>query len=147
MNQLTSAIKQLEARVGKIISRSEVYDTAARDLPDAPDFLNQVIQIQTTFNPYALLYQTISIEIAMGRQFEANDQSRCIDIDILYYNDQVIRTPFLTLPHPRITERRFVLEPLTEIAPDLKHPLALLTHKELLSQCDDYLKVEKLVIE
>jgi len=114
-------------RMGKI---SSIYDTEPVGNLEQPRFLNLVCQAYTRLEPAALLALTKGIENKLGRIGKSN-APRPIDIDILLYDEQVIETPELTIPHPRMTERAFVLIPLAEVAPDLVHPVSGKTIKEL----------------
>ncbi len=141
---LSQAIAGIESRIGEIDQRSSLYNTASWGIPEIPDFLNQVLKVNTSLNPYALLYQCISIEIALGRQSRIMNGSRYMDIDILYYGNQVIKSPILSIPHQKISLRRFVLEPMVEIAPHEVHPVLGLSQQELLEKCSDPLSVKQL---
>lgn len=130
---------------GIIIKKaSSVYQTAAWGKTDQPDFLNQVIEVDTALNPYFLLKKINNIEATMGRVRIEKWGERLIDIDILYYNDQVITDEYLSLPHPEIENRRFILEPLVEIAPKIIHPTLKKTQTELCHLLSDGLSVIKL---
>ena len=118
-------------RVEKI---SSVYDTEPIGNINQPHFLNLVCQIYTRLAPPELLALAKSIESKLGRTFDKYDAPRPIDIDILFYDDLVIETPKLVIPHPRLAERAFVLVPLDEITPGLVHPVAGKTIKELLGE-------------
>lgn len=108
----------------ELIQASSVYETeAVGGPPDNPLFLNTVLQVQTSLNPRQLLETCLEIEDEFGRSRPARWAPRTIDIDILFYADLLISEDDLTIPHPRLQERAFVLAPLIEIAPDLKHPL------------------------
>jgi len=110
---------------------SSIYDTEPVGNTDQPRFLNLVCRVSTGLEPMALLTIAKGIESKLGRLPHTSGEPRPIDIDILFYGDQVIETPKLVIPHPRLTERAFVLIPLDEIAPDLVHPVTGKTVKEL----------------
>lgn len=115
---------------------SSVYDTEPVGNANQPRFLNMVCQAFTTLPPQNLLTVAKAIESKLGRTSQKANMPRPIDIDILFYDNQVIETPELTIPHPRLTERAFVLIPLAEIAPDLVHPVSGKNVKELLKAAE-----------
>ncbi|MEI9814783.1 MAG: 2-amino-4-hydroxy-6-hydroxymethyldihydropteridine diphosphokinase [Acidobacteriota bacterium] len=101
---------------------SSLYETAPRDVLDQPDFLNQVIEVETDLFPRQLLDRAKHVERKMGRVVTQVKGPRIIDVDILLYGNAVVSAPGLEIPHPSIADRRFVLEPLAELAPGLRHP-------------------------
>ena len=124
--------------IGKV---SSVYETEAWGIQDQPNFFNQVMEIHSSKGPNELLNEFLEIESKMGRQRLQKWGERIIDLDILYFNDQVIDQPELKIPHPEIPNRRFVLVPLTEIIPGWRHPVSFKTPNQLLNECDDKLGV------
>lgn len=134
---LSTAQKLIEEKIGKICSKSSIYETAAWGITEQNAFLNQVLEVETHFSPSAVLHLVLSIEKEMGRIREIKWGERSIDIDILYYNNEVISIENLAIPHPFIQERKFVLVPLCEIAPTFIHPKLNHTNLELLEKCQD----------
>ncbi len=129
-HNLDQAIDFLSERI-KIEKLSPIYDTAPVGNPNQPRFLNMVIQVSTRLSAPTLLFMAKGIEAKLGRV--PIDTPRPIDIDVLFYGDQVVNTPpQLIVPHPRLVERAFVLMPLADIAPDLVHPVNKKTIKQLL---------------
>ena len=106
----------------RVSARSSLYRTAPIDAPGQPDYLNAVAQISTTLEPLALLRELQAIEQANGRERLYRNAPRTLDLDLLLYGEVCLETPELTLPHPRLTERAFVLVPLAELDPDLIIP-------------------------
>jgi 2-amino-4-hydroxy-6-hydroxymethyldihydropteridine diphosphokinase len=134
---LRSAQTLIGERIGRVKSASPVYETAPWGVLDQPSFLNQVLIVTTGFIPEEILRLVLEIEHELGRVRYERWGARVIDIDILYYEDKVIDSARLTVPHPRLHERRFTLVPLNDIAPDFIHPLLLKTTSQLLEACSD----------
>ncbi|MCG9881263.1 MAG: 2-amino-4-hydroxy-6-hydroxymethyldihydropteridine diphosphokinase [Bacteroidia bacterium] len=143
---LEQAIISLEEKLGKVVHYSSIYKTAAWGNTQQDPFLNQVVLIQTKLNAEETLATNLEIERLMGRTRNIKWEPRIIDIDILYYNDAIIKTESLQVPHPQMTSRRFTLIPLVEIAPNFMHPELHKTSKELLKECIDTLEVEKMSV-
>jgi 2-amino-4-hydroxy-6-hydroxymethyldihydropteridine diphosphokinase len=120
---LNQALERLQAAGVRTVRRSSIHETEPQDFRDQPWFLNMAVEVQTDLTPLGLLATIQKIEAEMGRQRIIPKGPRTIDIDILFYANLIIATPDLEIPHPRLTERRFVLDPLSEIAPDLRHPV------------------------
>ncbi len=141
-NNLQQAVKLLSERLrmGKV---SSVYETEPVGDTGQPHYLNQIGQFYTTLPPAALLALLKGFELKLGRTGPSG-APRPIDIDILFYGDQMVKTPELAVPHPRLTERAFVLIPLVEIAPDLVHPVNHKTARQLLAKLKDKHKVCKI---
>ena len=127
---LEKALDLLSQRL-QVSQVSSIYDTEPVGNINQPRFLNLVCQVYTKLAPMELLALTKGIELKLGRTSGKSNAPRPIDIDILFYGDQVIETPELVIPHPRLTERAFVLIPLAEIAPELAHPVMGKTVLEL----------------
>ena len=130
---LQTAIDQLHSRDLEIRRISSLYETAPVDYRAQPDFLNCVVEAETTLMPRRLLARVRAVERQMGRRRNIPKGPRNIDIDILLHGSSVVQTPELQIPHPRMDTRRFVLQPLTELAPDLRHPVFKRTIKEMLT--------------
>lgn len=127
-----------------IRSISSLYETEPVGVIDQPDFINCVVEIGTTLGPYELMSNLLDIENALGRKRLSDSHPRTIDLDLLFYEDLVIQDDQLTIPHPRAHLRRFVLEPLCEIAPDVIHPVLGVSVSKLLNELEDYKRVERL---
>jgi 2-amino-4-hydroxy-6-hydroxymethyldihydropteridine diphosphokinase len=113
---------------------SSTYDTAPEDNTDQPRFLNMVAHVFTTLEPYTLLALLKGIEAKLGRVPSGQNSPRPMDIDILFYGEETLNNPTLTIPHIRIAERAFVLAPLDEIAPGLVHPVSGKTARQMLAE-------------
>jgi 2-amino-4-hydroxy-6-hydroxymethyldihydropteridine diphosphokinase len=141
---LQSAISMIGQIAGSVVRSSSVYQTAAWGNADQPDFYNISTELETPFDARRLLQLLLEIEVQMGRVRDMKWGARIIDIDILFFGEQVIREADLMIPHPGIPFRRFALEPMHELRPDLRHPESGLTIKELLLQCPDKLEVKRI---
>jgi 2-amino-4-hydroxy-6-hydroxymethyldihydropteridine diphosphokinase len=140
---LSEAKKNIGDLIGKCIKKSSLYQTQAWGFNHETHFLNQLLVVETELSPTELMQTILYIEMSLGRIRDEAEQwkERTIDIDILFFDDLVLKTDFIQIPHPRIRERRFVLIPLAEITPDLKHPVYNLTITELIDECNDKLSV------
>lgn len=132
---LRRALELLSANV-KVAKVSPTYDTAPVGNADQPRFLNLVCEAKTPLSPPHLLTFVKSIEKRMGRVNDPPNSPRLIDIDILFYSNLVLELPTLVIPHPRLTKRAFVLAPLADIAPDLKHPVSGKTVRQMLKELE-----------
>ncbi|MFD2513461.1 2-amino-4-hydroxy-6-hydroxymethyldihydropteridine diphosphokinase [Pontibacter locisalis] len=141
---LQQARESVAARVGGITDTSKIYETAAWGKTDQPNFLNQVLEVETDLSPDKVLQNINLIEHDLGRIRQEHWGSRVIDIDILFYGDLVLQTQRLTIPHPQLHLRRFTLLPLAEIAPGIEHPLLNKRVIQLLKECPDTLEVKEL---
>ena len=131
--QLRDAIARLESQ-GQVLSVSSFYETEPVEFTDQAWFLNCALALETNKTPAQLMTSLLRIEQEMGRQRTQNKGPRTIDLDILLFGDKVLDTLHLTIPHPAMQHRRFVLAPLAEIAPSLRHPVLKKTISELLDE-------------
>jgi 2-amino-4-hydroxy-6-hydroxymethyldihydropteridine diphosphokinase len=143
---LSRAIRYINVGIGHIIDLSGVYETEAWGFDTEDKFLNMAVEIMTDYTPIEVLDKCHEIEEKLGRERLVGQAytSRPIDIDILLYSNEIINTPELVIPHKHLAERRFVLEPLSEIAPEYVHPVLNITIKELLKKCPDDKDVNQL---
>ena len=136
---------RLAQQIGKISAQSAIYETEPWGFESDDLFWNQVLEISCELLPEEVLKKTQQIEIELGRIRKKNQyDSRIIDIDILFYGNQIIELKNLVIPHQRIQERNFVLVPMNEIASDFIHPVFQKSISQMLSECTDQLKVEKI---
>jgi 2-amino-4-hydroxy-6-hydroxymethyldihydropteridine diphosphokinase len=142
---LARALKALEVECGQIIAVSALFETEAWGVNDQPSFLNQAVELQTALSPQALLERILDIEIQLGRVRDQKYGPRTIDIDIIFYGQEIINEPGLVIPHLHLPDRRFALECLNDIAPEFEHPVLHKTVRTLLEECTDSLTVNKLV--
>ena len=141
---MQQARTNIEHICGQLLQVSSLYETAAWGKTDQADFLNQVLLVETKLSPQELLSAIFSIEEKGGRIRTVKNAPRTIDIDILFYDRLIVDEPGLNIPHPRIADRRFVLEPLNEISPGFVHPVLEKTIHRLLLECKDELAVKKI---
>lgn len=134
---LATARALLHQRIGPLRRVSPVYVTEAWGLTDQPAFLNQALLLSTDLLPVKSLEIALAIEVEMGRVREQKWGPRLIDVDLLFYDDLVLEHPQLRLPHPFVQERRFVLRPLADVAPDWRHPTLEKSIADLLRDCPD----------
>ncbi len=142
LDNLATASSLLEQHIGKTIAVSNIYKTAAWGKEDQPHFYNQAIAIDTLLTPTALLSTILQIETQMGRTREEHWGQRIMDIDILFYGNEIIETQRLIIPHPYLHKRNFALVPLNEIASGLVHPILLKNIETLCTESVDTLAVE-----
>ena len=140
---LVSVYQKVTNNVGVVTAQSALYETAAWGVTDQPAFLNQVLRVDTYLMPADVLAKTQAIEQQLGRVRAEKWGARTIDIDLLFYDDLILNTPTLTLPHPLLHKRRFTLIPLAELAPDLLHPILNMSVADLLTRCPDESEVIK----
>ena len=143
---LWSAQLRLSEKIGSLKAVSSFFETAPWGDINQADFINQVLEYEVNCTANELLRSILDIERLLGRirNPTARFGARTIDIDILYFGNLILDSAELTIPHPRIQERRFVLEPMVEIAADFSHPVFNLSQQEMLAKCQDPLSVKKL---
>jgi 2-amino-4-hydroxy-6-hydroxymethyldihydropteridine diphosphokinase len=140
LENLYIAKSHIENQCGRVLKASPIYQTAAWGKTDEPAFVNQVLFIETLLTPQALLTTILNIEQEMGRVRSIKYAARTMDIDILFYNRAIIQELNLTIPHPEITNRKFVLLPLAALVPNKIHPVYKKSIKDLLAACTDTLE-------
>jgi 2-amino-4-hydroxy-6-hydroxymethyldihydropteridine diphosphokinase len=141
---LKFALHSLEKAGESILKISSCFETEPVGFPDQPWFYNQAIELGTRLTPPGLLALCRRIETTCGRVRTFSNAPRILDLDILLFEDVVLNQDSLIIPHPRMSERRFVLEPLAQIAPDFMHPLLKKTIRSLLESCPDRSKIRLL---
>jgi 2-amino-4-hydroxy-6-hydroxymethyldihydropteridine diphosphokinase len=137
ITNLKTASDKISSAGGKIITHSSIYETSPWGIADQPSFLNQVVKLEFNYTAEVLLEKLLLIEKEMGRIREVKWGERIIDLDILYFNQEIIVKENLIIPHPELHNRRFTLVPLNEIAADYKHPVLNITNQQLLNRCTD----------
>lgn len=139
---LARAVETLSSRGVRVVRQSSIYETEPVDLRQQGWFLNCVVEAETNLMPRQLLNSLLELERELGRRRRVPRGPRLIDLDILFYGSSVIALPELEIPHPRLKNRRFVLVPLKEIAPSLRHPILNKTVTELLAETPDRSQVK-----
>jgi len=139
---LERGLAALGARGVRVTARSSIYETEPVGGPAQGPYLNLVAAAETALSPEALMQAALETEAEAGRVRGVRNAPRTLDVDILFHGDLCRRTGTLTVPHPRLHQRRFVLVPLAELAPELRHPGLGRTVKELLAACPDHSRVE-----
>jgi len=137
MNNLNKASEYIVQKAGTITKKSSIYETAPWGIKEQDNFLNCALLIETPLAATNLLDELLSIEKKLGRERTEKWGPRIIDIDILYYNGDIINEPDLKIPHPFLQDRRFSLVALNEISPDWEHPILKKTVKQMLKDCED----------
>jgi 2-amino-4-hydroxy-6-hydroxymethyldihydropteridine diphosphokinase len=148
---LKNAVRNIEAEIGSTFLLSSFYETGSWGYSDTNQYLNCVLITETSLNPEKILKKTQEIENRLGRRNKSTInqsgfpqyQQRTVDIDILFYDNQIINSENLTIPHPLISDRRFVLEPFNEISPNFIHPILNQSIKNLLTACKDKCFIKK----
>lgn len=141
LENLKQCLKAMSKNRLNIVRKSYIYETEAWGLKEQNDFLNMAIKIETDLNPFELLILTQKIEKSLGRSKEIKWGPRLIDIDILYFEKTIINLEHLIIPHPHISKRRFVLQPLVDIAENWEDPVSELSIQTMLDQCIDKSKI------
>jgi 2-amino-4-hydroxy-6-hydroxymethyldihydropteridine diphosphokinase len=140
---LKTACNKINSSCGSLLSFSSIYNTSPWGITDQPDFLNMVVKLETKYAAPELLELLLGIEKEMGRSRDKKWGERIIDLDILYFNQEIIVKENLKIPHPHLHERCFTLIPLSEIAEDFIHPVFNVSTKKLLERCEDKGEVTK----
>ncbi|QNL49537.1 2-amino-4-hydroxy-6-hydroxymethyldihydropteridine diphosphokinase [Olivibacter sp. SDN3] len=141
--QLKKAIELITKRIGEVCRQSTIYETKPWGVLEQPNFLNQVLKVKTLLSPDDLLKEALAVEQMLGRVRNVKWGARLIDIDILFYDDRVINTSQLQIPHPLLHKRSFVLFPLAEIASSFIHPVFQVSISQLIESLSDNLSVQK----
>lgn len=136
---LSKAIRYINVGIGHIIDLSGIYETEPWGFESEDKFLNMVVEIITELTPLEMIDKCLEIETRLGRERDDTEgyTSRPIDVDILFYNEEIISESNLIVPHPHLHNRKFILEPLSEIAPDYMHPILGMSINELKDVCPD----------
>lgn len=142
---LNNAIENINLKIGEVLQQSPFYETAAWGKTDQPGFLNVALVVSTSLKPIEVLTKALEIEADLGRVRLEKWGARLIDIDVIFYGNDIINIPNqLCIPHPEMHNRRFVLEPLAAIAPDFMHPILKKSIATLLYEINDQLEVTEI---
>lgn len=142
---LKKAVEEIGKYIGEVFIKSSLYETEAWGREDQPGFLNMALGVKTIFDPMQVLEKVLAIELDLGRVRHEKWGSRLIDIDIIFFGEQIVDMgEQLQIPHPYMQDRKFVLEPMAEIAPDYIHPVFQLSVSEILERLSDNLSVSKI---
>lgn len=147
---INQAVRRISDVCGKVVGKSPVYESEPWGFDSEQWFLNQVVKIETELKPDELMKQLLAVELELGRDRVTPHEgytSRPMDLDILYYGNQIIDTEYVTAPHPRLHLRRFTLLPLCDLAPDFVHPKFGIKNEELLRNCQDNGIVKRFIDE
>lgn len=144
---LEQAARHINEEAGHIVQQSAVYETQSWGNTEVPDYLNQVLLLQTNLPAHTLLNKLLQIELLLGRERIEKWGARTLDIDILFYGSEIINDANLVVPHPQLHNRRFTLEPLAEIAPGLIHPGLKKNISSIKNELNDDLQVKKYIFD
>ena len=134
---IEKAIAMIRIQIGEVTATSSLYRAAAWGDSDDPEFLNQAIEVRTNLEAEEFLHELLKVEQQLGRVRTTKWAPRTIDLDVVFFDDSILKSDDLEVPHPRMQERRFVLMPLAEIAPTARHPVLGKSVSELLAECPD----------
>ena len=138
-----TALQKLAARNVAVKRSASVYSTEPKEIRDQPSFLNTVIEVETSLSPEDLMRTCLDVEADCGRQRVQPNGPRTLDLDIILSGDRVVQTDLVTIPHPRYDVRRFVVEPLAELAPDFVDPVRGEPMRQILSRLEDEAEVQR----
>ena len=142
-HNITHALEQLASHSERLVKQSSLYETEPVELREQDWFLNCVVEVETNLRPQELMQVLLRIERSMGRERTVPKGPRIIDVDILLFGSERVHESHLEIPHPRMTDRRFVLVPFSEIAPDAVHPIMKKTIQQLLEDTPDHSEVRR----